>query len=232
MPYINYSNLYSTKTLTSEELIEDLSEFQKFICNDNYKKNIYIDELKDISFIAFDNSLNEDSIDLDNGIIENISKISINPRKYRYIKLDFQRYITIYNVKLYDISYTPIPFILWTKSNNTNSYDISSDKVNEISLNNIETAVFEIYPDTYEEDKYSNRINSPHYLLYKTIDTDKVFYYPIDPSVSLIEYYAFNNEYEFLDYPQFYYGNDRYYLNNRTPTLTETQNIINGSNFL
>ena len=234
MPYINYNNLYSVKTLTSNDLIEDLSEFQKLICNDNYTKNIYTDELKDISFITFDNSLNEDSIDLDNGRIENTSQISINPRKYRYIKLDFQRYITIYNVKLYDISYTPIPFILWTKSNNTNSYDISSDKVNEISLNNIETAVFEIYPDTYEEDKYSNRINSPHYLLYKTIDTDKVFYYPIDPSVSFIEYYAFNNAYEHYfnsDNPQIYYGNDRYYLNNRTPTLTETQNIINGSNF-
>ena len=234
MPYINYNNLYSVKTLTSNDLIEDLSEFQKLICNDNYTKNIYTDELKDISFIAFDNSLNEDSIDLDNGRIENTSQISINPRKYRYIKLDFQRYITIYNVKLYDISYTPIPFILWTKSNNTNSYDISSDKVNEISLNNIETAVFEIYPDTYEEDKYSSRINSPHYLLYKTVNTDKVFYYPIDPSVSFIEYYAFNNAYEHYfnsDNPQIYYGNDRYYLNNRTPTLTETQNIINGSNF-
>jgi len=120
MPYINYSNLYSTKTLTSEELIEDLSEFQKFICNDNYKKNIYIDELKDISFITFDNSLNEDSIDLDNGIIENISKISINPRKYRYIKFDFQRYITLDNVKLWDVNHNAIPFILWTKSNNTN----------------------------------------------------------------------------------------------------------------
>lgn len=234
MPYINYNNLYSVKTLTSNELIEDLSEFQKLICNDNYTKNIYTDELKDISFIAFDNSLNEDSIDLDNGRIENTSQISINPRKYRYIKLDFQRYITIYNVKLYDISYTPIPFILWTKSNNTNSYDISSDKVNEISLNNIETAVFEIYPYTYGEDIYSNRINSPHYLLYKTVDTDKVFYYPIDPSVSFIEYYAFNNKYEHYfnsDYPQIYYGNGSYYLNNRTPTLTETQNIINGSNF-
>ena len=145
MPYINYNNLYSVKTLTSNDLIEDLSEFQKLICNDNYTKNIYTDELKDISFIAFDNSLNENSIDLDNGRIENTSQISINPRKYRYIKFDFQRYITIYNVKLYDVSYTPIPFILWTKSNNTNSYDISSDKVNEISLNNIDSNNVQAY---------------------------------------------------------------------------------------
>ena len=234
MPYINYNNLYSVKTLTSNDLIEDLSEFQKLICNDNYTKNIYTDELKDISFITFDNSLNKDSIDLDNGRIENVSQISINPRKYRYIKFDFQRYITIHNVRLHDVNNIPIPFILWTKSNNTNSYDISSDKVTEISLNNIETAVFEIYPDTYGIDIYSNRINSPHYLLYKTVDTDKVFYYPIDPSVSFIEYYAFNNNYKHYfnsDYPQIYYGNGGHYLNNRTPTLTETQNIINGSNF-
>jgi len=235
MPYINYSNLYSTKTLTSDDLIEDLSELKKLICNDNYTKNIYIDELKDISFISFDNSLNEDSIDLDNGIIENISKISINPRKYRYIKFDFQRHITLDNVKLWDVNHNSIPFILWTKSNNAEQlYDISSgtNSVTEISLNNIETAVFEIYPITYTHNKYRHRLSSPYYFSYNTIDNSSVFNYEINPDVSFIEYYVFNNNYQGQSNSNIFFNdNGKYYLHTRTPTLRETQNIINGYNF-
>lgn len=221
MSYINYKNLYTIyNDLCYNLFIDDLNEFQNLISNDNHSKSIYRNEILDISFLQFNNFHKENIIDLDSGDIYNIGSKKINIRKYKYFKIDFKRFITLSNVTLYDESYNDISYILWTKSkekvDDNSIFDTSSQIVNDISLIHVKEAVFQI--DNYK--------NFPNYLYYKPIKTDKIFYYPIDTDISFINYYAFNDNYE--DLPKFYRNyDDNIYINNRTPSISESTNIIN-----
>ncbi len=226
MSYINYKNVYTIyNDLCYNLFIDDLNEFKNLICNSNYSKSIYRNELQDISFLQFNNSYKENILDLDSGDIYNIGSKKINIRKYKYFKIDFKRFITLSNVTLYDESYNDISYVLWTRSKEVSEdnaiFDTSSQIVNDISLIHVKEVVFQI--DNYE--------NFPNYLYYKPIKTNKIFYYPIDIDVSFINYYAFNNyylNYYYNDFPGFYKNiDDNIYLNNRTPSVSESTNIIN-----
>ena len=226
MSYINYKNVYTIyDDLCYNLFIDDLNEFQNLISNSNYSKSIYRNEIHDISFLQFNNSHKENIINLDSGDIYNIGSKKINVRKYKYFKIDFKRFITLNNVTLYDESYNDISYILWTRSkestDNNAIFDTSTQIVNDISLIHVKEVVFQI--DNYE--------NFPNYLYYKPIKTNKIFYYPIDIDISFINYYAFNNyylNYYYNDFPGFYKNyDDNIYLNNRTPTMSESTNIIN-----
>ncbi len=230
MSYINYKNVYTIYDDLSYNLfIDDLHDFQNLISNNNYNnKSIYRNELIDISFIQFNNSNKENVINLNSGNIYNIGTAKVDVRKYKYFRIDFKRFITLNDVTLYNESKAIIPYILWTKSKElTDSnaiYDTSSELIETTSLIHVKDVVFQI----------KNYENFPNYLYYKPIKTDKIFYYPIETDVSFINYYAFSTNYEnfYLEGVKGFLegiidGSSSYYLNNRTPSISETTNIIN-----
>jgi hypothetical protein len=78
MSYINYKNVYTIyNDLCYNLFIDDLNEFKNLICNSNYSKSIYRNELQDISFLQFNNSYKENILDLDSGDIYNIGSKKI-----------------------------------------------------------------------------------------------------------------------------------------------------------
>ena len=151
MSLIKYQHIYTFKdNLTTIDLLNDLTEFKNYLYStSNYYKPPFTNLFIDISYIKFDNSFNSnyDVLDLSENSIFRVKKLNFNKKNFKYIQVNFGRYITINNFKIYNYLDNEIPFILWNKSSSTSNYDTYYDVSFSANLNNVENVVLEIYPD-------------------------------------------------------------------------------------
>lgn len=181
MSLIKYQHIYTFKdNLTTIDLLNDLTEFKNYLYStSNYYKPPFTNLFIDISYIKFDNSFNSnyDVLDLSENSIFRVKKINFNKKNFKYIQVNFGRYITINNFKIYNYLDNEIPFILWNKSSSTSNYDTYYDVSFSANLSNVENVVLEIYPDAIYKTNTTTTTTNTTYQIFPDNNTDGTFNY-------------------------------------------------------
>ncbi len=178
MSLIKYQHIYTFKdNLNTIDLSNDLIEFKNYLHRtNNSSKPTFTNTFTDISYISFDNlyNNNDDVLDLSENSIFRIKNLEFKKKIFKYIQIDFGRYVSLNQFKIYNYLNNEIPFILWRKTSINSNYDTQSDISFSANISHVSSIVVEIYPDASFN---NNTIVTTTYQLFPDDNPDGTFNY-------------------------------------------------------